>query len=87
MQTSEVVGEAKRLTFATLAKDLGIPNEKAARDSFEKAAEAVWAQLMANPDCRERGEFMLKEMQDRPVQVRINCANLYNIQSIGPKFC
>ena len=73
LQTSDVWGRSKRLKFAALEdhksayRDL-LPKFK----DFVRAVELVWQQLMANPDCREKGQFMLDHMRKKPIQVLLD---------------
>lgn len=68
LQASDVNSSKSKLTMSTL-ESIRMENLADHKKNFERAAEAVWEQLMANPDCRQIGEFMLNEMTTRPVQV------------------
>ena len=62
-----------RLTLTAL-EELKVGNESLSGCSpdFVSAAEHVWQQLMDNPDCRKRGQFMLDHMSEKPIQVFVD---------------
>jgi hypothetical protein len=76
VQSSDITGEAARLTLAVLQKE-ELQDRARHYADFTRAAEAVWEQLMGNEDCRAMGNFMLQTMAKSPIQVRAVAANSF----------
>lgn len=72
LQAADITGQRLRLTLSPLEKQTqDLENREQRFAAFVQAAEAVWDELMSNPDCRDMGNFMLEQMRLWPVQARL----------------
>ena len=70
VQQSDIWGGAKKLALSVL-HNLEFEGRAGHYHRFERAAEAVWGNLMSNPHTGPAGQEMLENMRKNPIQVRL----------------